>query len=64
MDVAGALALLSVPVVGVVLAGLRFADVAAHLGVPGHDAAILAIGVGSLEHALAFFAVPEVVFAA
>lgn len=61
LSVAGALALLSVPVEGVVLAGLGFAHVMAEVGVPGHDAAICAVGVRSLEHAHAFFAIPEVV---
>lgn len=62
--VAGTLALLGIPVVGVVVAGLRFADVGALFGVPGHDAASRSVGVRCLEDTFAFLAIPEVVLIA
>lgn len=59
--VAGTLALLGIPVVGVVLASLRFTDVGTLFGVPGHDEASRRVGVRCLEDTFAFLAIPEVV---
>ena len=51
LGVAGALALLGIPVVGVIDASLRGADPVAALGVPGVHNTSLAVSVGSLEGA-------------
>jgi len=61
LSVADACAFIGIPVVCVIVAGLRLADVCTSFGVPGHNEAGFSVTIGCLEDTDTLCAVPVVI---